>query len=282
LSKHCSIGILLAAVSLSGGTLCAMAHAAGAHPANKFANRASCLIDANSVNKLVSATQGTLAKVEVRRGDSVKAGQVIARLESEVEQTMYNAAKLKAESDSVIRAREADKDNAEKKLKRTQDLQSRDYATRAALEDILRDVAVAKAALEQAQLDKDLSIAEAARLQAIIERRIIRSPVDGVVTRVDLHAGEFADFNNPVAVIAEIRPLLVEVYLPVDAYPLIATGMRAQVKPQEPIGGSYEAEVITKDPQIDSASGMFQVTLKLPNEKAQVPAGLRCAIQFLD
>ncbi len=158
----------------------------------------------------------------------------------------------------------------------------RDYATRAALEDILRDVAIAESALEQAQLDKDLSLAEAARLQAIIERRIVRSPVDGVVTRVDLHAGEFADFTNPVAIIAEIKPLLVEVYLPVDAYPLIATGMRAQVKPQEPIGGSYEAEVITKDPQIDSASGMFQVTLKLPNEKEQVPAGLRCAVQFLD
>ena len=108
--------------------------------------------------------------------------------------------------------------------------------------------------------------------------------VDPVLEDVSfaLHAGEFADFTNPVAVIAEIRPLLVEVYLPVEAYPLIATGMRAQVKPQEPIGGSYEAEVITKDPQIDSASGMFQVTLKLPNEKQQVPAGLRCAIQFLD
>src|SRR5262249_18396927 len=118
--------------------------------------------------------------------------------------------------------------------------------------------------------------------KAIIERRLIRSPVDGVVTRVDLHAGEFADSSNPVAVIAEIRPLLVEVYLPVDAYPLLAVGMRAQVKPQEPIGGSYEAEVITKDPQIDAASGMFQVTLKLPNEKEQVPAGLRCAVEFLD
>jgi RND family efflux transporter MFP subunit len=195
---------------------------------------------------------------------------------------MYEAARLKAESDAIIRAREADKENADKKLARVRQLQTKEYASLASLEDMIKDAAVAKYALEQAQLDKQLAAADAARLKAVIERRLIRSPVDGVVTRVDLHAGEYADSTNPVATIAEIRPLLVEVYLPVDAYPLVAIGMRAQVRPQEPIGGVHLAEIMTKDPQIDSASGMFQLTLRLPNQDETVPAGLRCTIEFLD
>jgi RND family efflux transporter MFP subunit len=260
----------------------ACAAGAQAHPANSYVNRASCLIDARSVNKLTSATPGTLSKVGVLRGDHVRAGDVIARLESDVEQTMYDAAKLKAESDAVIHAREADKENADKKLQRVKQLQTNNYATLAALEDATKDAVIAKYALEAARLDKDLAAAEAARLKAIIERRLIRSPVDGVVTRVDLHAGEFADATNPVATVAEIRPLLVEVYLPVDAYPLVSVGMQARIKPQEPIGGSEMAEVVTKDPQIDSASGMFQLSLRLPNKDEAIPAGLRCTIEFLD
>jgi len=255
---------------------------ARAHPANNFVSRASCLIDAQSVNKLTSATPGTLSKVEILRGDHVGAGQVIARLESDVEQTMYEAARLKAESDAIIHAREADKDNADKKLQRVKQLQTNNYATLASLEDATKEAIVAKYALEAARLDKDLAIAEAARLKAIIERRLIRSPVDGVVTRVDLHAGEFADATNPVATVAQIRPLMVEVYLPVDAYPLVSIGMQARIKPQEPIGGSEMAEVVTKDPQIDSASGMFQLSLRLPNKDEAIPAGLRCTIEFLD
>jgi RND family efflux transporter MFP subunit len=232
--------------------------------------------------KLSSATQGTLAKVEVRRGDQVKTGQVVARLDSDVEQTMYLAARLKADSDAIIHAREADQVNVDKKLARVRQLQTKDFATLASLQDAEKDAIVAKFSLEQAILEKQLATAEAERLRAIIERRIIRSPVDGVVTKVDLHAGEYAESNNPIAMIAEIRPLLVEVYLPVEAYPHLRIGMLAEVHPQEPIGGSYVAEVATKDPLIDSASGMFQLTLKLPNDDGAVPAGLRCTIRFLD
>jgi RND family efflux transporter MFP subunit len=271
-----------ASSAAAAALLCALSAAAHAHPANILAKGASCLIDANSVVKLSSATQGTLATVEVRRGDQVKAGQIVARLESSVEQTIYEAARLKAESDAIIHAREADKLNADKKLDRIRHLQTNDYASLASLQDAEKDAAVAKFALEQAVLDKQLASAEVDRLHAVIERRLIRSPVDGVVTKVDLHAGEYAESNNPVATIAEIRPLLIEVYLPVEAYPLVLVGMRAQVRPQEPIGGLYIAEVVTKDPQIDSASGTFQLTLKLPNQDGTVPAGLRCTIQFLD
>jgi hypothetical protein len=57
--------------------------------------------------------------------------------------------------------------------------------------------------------------------------------------------------------------------------------MRAEIRPQEPIGGSHVAEVVSKDAKIDAASGLFQIQLRLPNPENAIPAGLRCAVRFL-
>lgn len=245
-------------------------------------SRVSCLIEANSVVKLSSNTQGTLAKVLVKRGDRVKAGGVIAELESDVERAMYDAAQLKASSQVIIQAKAVERENADKKLERIRMLQSRDVASVQALDDARTAAALANFAWQQARLDQELAASEAQRLKAIIDRRIIRSPVNGLVIKVDLRTGEYADPATPIAVIAELQPILVEVYLPIEAYPHIRIGMQAEVSPQEPIGGKRIGQVITKDPQIDSASATFQITLKIPNDDESIPSGLRCGIRFIE
>jgi hypothetical protein len=71
----------------------------------------------------------------------------------------------------------------------------------------------------------------------------VRSFVDGVVTRVDLHEDEFADPSATLLVIAEIRPLLVEIFLPIEAYPLVKVGMQAEIRLQEPIGDRHVSSI---------------------------------------
>jgi RND family efflux transporter MFP subunit len=248
---------------------------------DQLAQRASCLIEPNSIVKLSSAVQGTIAKVEVARGDRVKAGQVVARLESEVEEVMLKAAELRAQSTAVMRARQAERQFALRKLERVRDLATRSVASTQQLEEAQSQAEVANAAVEQAEYEHSAAEIEARRLRATLERRIARSPVEGVVTRVELKAGEYADPQAPIAVIAEVHQLLVQVYLGALAFPLIEAGQPAEVQPSEVIGGSFRAEVMTKDPIIDPASGLFQVTLRLPNPKGEIPAGIRCKVRFV-
>jgi RND family efflux transporter MFP subunit len=243
--------------------------------------QSSCLIDANQIVKLSSSTQGTLSKILVKRGDHVLAGQVVAELESEVEQAMYEAADLRAKSDAVIRARGAEKVNAERKLERQRQLMAKNVISPQILEDAETAAQVAKFAVEQAILDQLLAASEAKRLHATIERRTVRSPVNGVVIKVDLHEGEFADPPVTLATIAEIRPLLVEVYLPVELYPHVKIGMNLDIHPQEPISGAHIVPIFTKDPEIDSASGTFRITLQLLNVDEAIPAGIRCTARTI-
>jgi RND family efflux transporter MFP subunit len=265
-----------------GGVLAAivLCMPAGAADIDALVAKSSCLIDANQIIKLSSSMQGTLAKVLVKRGDHVRTGQIVAELESEVEQAMYEAAQLRATSNVVIQARAAEKINAGRKFERQRQLAEKAITSVQLLEDAETAAEVAKDAEEQAKLDQQLAASEAKRLKAMIERRTIRSPVDGVVTKLELHEGEFADPPVTMAVIAEIRPLLVEIYLPVDVYPHVQVGMSAEIHPQEPIGGTHLAEIVTKDPQIDSASGTFRITLKLPNSDEAIPAGIRCTARL--
>ena len=258
----------------------ALTGAASADDLNDYAKKSSCLISANNVYKLSVAVQGTLSKVSVNRADIVKKGQIIAELESAVEQAQLEAAVARANTDTGIRLKTAIYTAAQAKLGRQQKLIAVKASTDATFEEAQAGAAVAKAEVEQAVIERDLARLEVKRLQATLERRILRSPADGVVTDVNLHTGEYADPANPVASITEIEPLKVELFLPVNAYPLVAAGIKATIIPQEPIGGMREAFVTAKDPQIDAASGLFLVQLRLPNPDRKIPAGVRCSVRF--
>jgi RND family efflux transporter MFP subunit len=265
----------LAAAPLSGML------AASAEDLDATARRASCLIEAHSVIKLSNQSQGMLAKVNVRRGDRIRANAIVAELESAVERALLHAAQLKAQTDAMVKAKAAELAFAEQRLVRQQQLAAKTIVSSQALEEAETRVAVVRSDLLQAELDRKLAGIDVERLEALLERRLLRSPVDGVVAAVDMHPGEYADSSTVVATIAEIHPLKVEVYLPTDAYPKVRVGMRAEIRPQEPIGGSHVAEVVSKDAKIDAASGLFQIQLRLPNPENAIPAGLRCAVRFL-
>lgn len=248
---------------------------------DQFTRSASCLIEANSIVKLSSPTQGTLSKVLVQRGDRITAGDIVAQLDSDAEDAALTAATAKADSTVVIQAKQAEYQAARAKLERFRQLLTKVVTSQAQFDEAQMQSEVARLAVDQARFEKMMAEVEVKRLRVLLDRRVIRSPITGVITKVELHPGEYADpQQTPIAVIAEIVPLLVQVYLPVGAFPLIRIGAAVEVRPALPIGGTHEGVVISKDPQIDAASGLFQVTLRLPNADGEIPAGLRCSISF--
>lgn len=265
------------AASVMGGATCS---AGAPDELNRLVSNASCLIEATSIVKLSSQATGVLSRVTVRRGDLVEAGQVVAELESSVEAAELRAYRFRAQMDAAIQSKKAEVSNAEKKLARQRTLAVTQIASAATLELAETDVAVLRAQLKQAEMDRELAGIEADRMAAVYGRRILHSPVTGIVASVDHYAGEYADSSTAIATLAEVGILRVEVYLPLAAYPLVDVGMVARVRPVGPIEGTFPAKVSSKDRQIDAASNLFQVQLELPNPKLVIPAGLRCAVAF--
>ncbi len=241
---------------------------------------ASCLIEANRIVKLSSQVQGTLADVAVRRGDRVTKGQVVAALDSVVEMAQVESLRLKADNETLIASKRAVKGALSDALDRQKTLKERGAASIQQMQKAEIDYVMAAADFEQALLEQKLARIDLMRAEAALARRSITTPVDGVVTQIALDPGEFADPQQMAMEIAETAVLRVELYLPLQVYPFVKVGMPATIMPEAPIGGAYPATITSKDGQIDSASGLFQVQFELANPDGIVPGGIRCNARF--
>jgi multidrug efflux pump subunit AcrA (membrane-fusion protein) len=95
-----------------------------------------------------------------------------------------------------------------------------------------------------------------------------------------LGQGEYAFDQAQLVTVAQLNPLHVEAFVPLSLYQKIRAGMVAEIYPEQPIGGRYQAKVTIVDHVFDAASGTIGVRLELPNPEHKLPAGLKCQAHF--
>jgi RND family efflux transporter MFP subunit len=247
---------------------------------NASAATFDCVMDPSLTVKLGSAVTSVLSEVLVDRGDLVKKGQIVARVESAVEQAAVATNQARAASTAEIEAKQALLDQKNGVYKRKLELQSHNVSTTQDVETAQAEFNVAKQDLVLAGLNRQMAELELSRSQAQLEQRTIRSPIDGVVVQRSLGPGEFVRQDANIVTVASIDPLSVEAYLPVRYFGSIKVGDIANVHPDDPVGGDHQATVSIVDQVFDAASGTFGVRLNLPNHQNLLPAGLRCHVTF--
>jgi|SRR5208283_1095007 len=220
--------------------------------ASALADDFECMIEPYQEVKVSSQVPGIIEEVLVERGDIVKKGQVLARLKSGVEKADVEFARAQVEF-------------SKRKLERSRDLYEKKLISDNDKDELETEIRKGESQLQQAI--------------AKLELRIIRSTVDGVVVKRDLSSGEYVG-DKPILTVAQINPLNVEAIVPVRKLGSVALGMRAEVRPESPVGGVYAGTVVIVDRVIDAASGTFGVRAELPNPSLSLPAGLKCKVRF--
>ena len=239
-----------------------------------------CVMDPSLTVKLGSPVMSILSEILVDRGDLVKKGQVIAKIESAVELAAVATNEARAASTAEIESKQATLDQKSGVYKRKSELQARNVTSAQDVETAQAEFNVAKQELELARLNHQMAQLEVDRLRALLEQRTIRSPIDGIAVQRSLGPGEFVRQDANIVTVASIDPLSVEAYLPVRYFGSVKVGDVALVHPDEPVGGDYEARVSIVDQVFDAASGTFGVRLNLPNHSNLLPGGLRCHVAF--
>jgi RND family efflux transporter MFP subunit len=239
------------------------------------------LIEPFLIVKVGSAVAGTIESVKVERGDLVKKGQVLAKLESKVERASLALARARAKMQGTVKSRQARLKYTQRKQQRMEGLFKKKVIPFEEMDESRTNKELAERELEEAMENVGLSELEYKRSIAVVNRMTIRSPIKGVVMERFLFPGEFVE-DQPILKIAQIDPLNVEVFAPVELLGRIEIGMVAKVQPMAPVGGSYPAKVKIVDRVVDAASGTFGVRLEIPNPEYRLPAGLRCKVIFPD
>lgn len=260
---------------LLAGTLAGTQPALAEKPPAGF----DCVVTPSRSVDLGSPVPGQLHQVLVERSDTVTAGQVVASLDSRLEQANLAIAQFKAATDTELHLRRAAFAIDRRTEKRLSSLAATQVASAQDKDRAAREARLSAWRLRLAKDELALRALEQARAETQLDRRKIRSPIDGVVVERLLEPGEYVD-DRPLLRIVRLDPLHVEAILPMHLFGQVRPGMRASVDTEFDGGASHEATVALVDPMGDAASGTFGVRLALPNPDRRIPAGLKCRVRL--
>lgn len=197
--------------------------------------------------KVSAAESGVIKELPVEEGTVVKQGQIVARLD---------VAQLEAELDIA---------------KIQTDLQR---AKMERLDELARSQRAAKEEVERGRADLKIRQAEIRKIEAGIETRTMRSPVNGVVTEIKREPSEAVSMNSPhVLTVVQIDRLIVNLFLPQARAEKLKTGGSATLLLGESTGRT-PATVEFISPVTDAASGTVRVKFVLDNTAGKLRSGV--------
>ena len=212
-----------------------------------------CLLKPNMTVNLGTPVPGVLASVLVERGDIVKKGAPLARLDTRAQRAAVESSRARAEF-------------AKRRIERNEELYRDDLVSGQERDELLTESQLAQLELTERLVQ--------------LEIRTITSPVDGVIVERIRSAGEYVQ-ETEILVLAQIDPINVEVVVPVEHLGRVKPGMEATVTLQSPVNSTHTAKVKVVDRVVDAGSGTFGVRLQIPNKDLKIAAGLRCQVEFL-
>lgn len=239
----------------------------------------ACLIEPEKVTEVGSPSIGIIEKIQVERGDFVKAGQVVAHLRADVERASVGVASARAHADADLKAAIAAQDLAQTKVARARELAGVGFISKEAVDQAEAEARIAKNRVAQAQEAKAIAQQELALSSSQLAQRSIVSPFAGIVIDRYRTEGERVE-REPIVRVAKIDPLRVEIVLPLAEFGQVAVGTPVKLKTDITGEKNLIAKVVLIDRVIDAASNTFRVRLSLPNPDHSIPAGLRCVADF--
>ena len=178
-------------------------------------------VTARSVAQVAPKVPARILSLNVQAGDSVQAGQIVARLDQTELQSRVDQAR------SALAAAQAQSVKATADLRRTQNLFQREAATQQSLE-------ASQAAARSAEAQVAQAKAAIATAESLLAETTLRAPFDGTVVKRNLEPGDMAQPGIPVITVQTSQKLRVEAAIPENCARAIALGqsLKAQVAGQ--------------------------------------------------
>jgi RND family efflux transporter MFP subunit len=248
-------------------------------PANAAASDIDGFTEPYRTINVAAAESGIIFAVHVREGEAVHKGQVLATLDQELFLSSLEIARQGMEAKGQLNSAVAELRMRKTRLERLEALRPEGHASQEELDRAIAELEIAEAkvlATKEALIVKQLEY-ERAKLQ--IERRLIRSPIDGVITKTHKEEGEFVAPNEPVILtLVQLDPLLAIFSVPAELAAQLSLGQRVALgfpNSQEIANGTVDF----LSPVTDAESGTVRVKVRILNEQGRYRSGERCTLK---
>jgi multidrug resistance efflux pump len=316
-------GLVIAAIAWWG-----WGHAGMGQPADVATSAPGRVEGASDVRSLGTHATGTIAELLVDAGTHVRAGQHLVRvectnIERELEARKSDLAATEAaftrtlhgprpEEISIgianVNLADARSQEADKVLRRTQQLHEGFTVTRVQIDQAERDARIAAALLDEVRAklallragsrEEDISESRSRRdaAKGRVEEAAVRlgycsvdAPIGGVVLTTNVSPGQFVSSAIPVVLLTMVDDSSRRVRAFVDEREIskLCSGQRARITADGIPGLQTDGVVenvglaVGENPLANNAARQFrQVMLSVPDNQQQMPIGLRVAVQF--
>ena len=230
------------------------------------------------IERCVAATAegGIIVQTMVREGQKVKIGDTLAKINQKVLLASLEIAKARSKSKSRLDAATSQMELTKSQLDAIQSLVDGGHTNKFEVEQREAEYQRAFAEFRLAEDELQLNKLEVDRIQAQINDRTIKSPIDGIVIEIHKQLGENVSNNEPqYATVVRVDELKVRFYL--DAHSLRAAKVGSKI---DILVGfdrkKTQAEVVYVSPVIDPDSGLGRLDIKIDNHDYAIQSGIIC------
>jgi RND family efflux transporter MFP subunit len=231
--------------------------------------------------EVTSKVSGRLLEVNVRLGDPVRRGQVLATVEDrEISEQVKQAQASFEVAAATVRQREADLKFAETNLERSRSLFDRQLLPQQSLDDAEARAQAAAAQLDLARAQFQQAGARLEELRIMLANTRIPSPVDGFIGRRHLDPGAFATSNSAVVSVVDIHLVRLVVNLVERDLRRVNVGATAVAEVDAYPGEQFTGRVARVAPILDEATRTAQMEIELPNPTFRLKPGMYARVQL--
>jgi RND family efflux transporter MFP subunit len=224
-------------------------------------------VESRTVSLVAGEVAGLVEAVLVRDGDTVRKGQVLARLSTaNLELRLAVAAAQLKEAESRLGL-------ARVNLDRARGLFESSVVSRQDLDNATYEFAAWEGRVEELK-------AEIARVKRDIEVSEIRTPFAGLVVAKRTEVGQWLPVGGPVAEVLSLGDLEVRVDVPERYFSTLNPGASAEVIFDALPGFKIQGRVSAVIPSADPQARTFPLKVRIPNSEGRIGAGMVAHVSF--
>jgi membrane fusion protein (multidrug efflux system) len=190
---------------------------------------------------------GMVERVLFDSGRAVRAGDVLAVLDTRQEQAQLAAIEARRELARVTFER---------------------------VQQLLNEKVISKAEFDRATAELQQTDAQLGEIKAVIQRKTIRAPFSGVLGIRQVNLGQYLAGGDPLGTLQSLNPIYVNFGVPQQSAGAIPVGRIVKITSADVGGLQWQGRVTALDSIVDETTRNIQVQATLPNPDGKLRPGM--------
>ncbi|MEO8738903.1 MAG: efflux RND transporter periplasmic adaptor subunit [Casimicrobiaceae bacterium] len=214
-----------------------------------------------NTSTIKAKVSGEIRQVLVREGETVKAGQVLARFD-----TSDLDARL-ADRTGTVDASRAQLSLAEKTRQQNHALLKQGFISQNAYDSAESNLSVNRGTLKSVEAQVQLA-------RNALRDAVVVSPLAGIVARRHVQPGEKVNFDSPLFTVVDLGKMELQAMVPANDIPEITPGMPVQLSIDGFNNRAFSGAVERINPMTEAGTRAILVFVQIPNPDASLKGGM--------